>query len=250
MTSPDMAATTVEALIALLKRRRMLFELLTGVVAPTDASNQLGTSLVISNPAHITVILDGDTNSINAQSLVGTVVIGSCVPVLYVPPTGYYIIGYLDVPPNTPVYYEQIITSGSTTTSLTEQVVYTTTGGPSGNGKVLFKDGHAYYIDVFSQVHTPIAQNPTSLIRLGSLTGTSLLGGPRLQLPATNQDVDYVRRGYVINNTGADINDVLVVTITPQSANAVTFNSGVTAGRYIEVTDKGAISQYPGANVV
>ena len=62
--------------------------------------------------------------------------------------------------------------------------------------------------------------------------------------------VDYDRHGYVINNTGADVQDVLVVTFTPQSANAVTFDSGATSGRYIEVVDKGDVSQYPGANVV
>lgn len=250
MTGPDLTATTVEALVAMLKRRRMLFELMTGTVAPLNAADRIDSTDVVGDTGQIKVILDGDTVPTNAQSMVGTVVMGSRVPVLYVPPTGYYIIGFLDVVPGTVVYYEQIKSLNTSTTALTEQIIYTTTLGPLGSGQVLFKNGHAYFIEVWSQSHCAVAQNPSALVRLTDLSGTVVLAGPRLQLPASNLDVPFDKHGYVINNTGADLLRVLAVTLTLQSANAVTFGTASAIDQYIKVTDVGDISGYPGAKVV
>lgn len=247
MNQPDLSAVTVEALIAMLKRRRMLFELQTGTVIPVHGSDQVDTTNAVNNPGSILVVLDGDVVATNAQSLVGTVVIGTRVPVLYVPPTGYYIIGFLDVPVGAVVFYEQLVTLNTSTTALTEQIIYTTTKGPQGNGQVLWKDGHAYFVEVWSQSHSAAVQNPATAVRLTDIAGTRILSGPRLQLPGGNLDIPYDKHGYVANSTGADLSTVLVVTMTLATATAVTFGTASAIDQYIKVTDVGDVSGYPGA---
>lgn len=78
--------TTVEAIVAMLRRRRVLWEL------------HLGTVSTVTNGATAGVQLDGDSANVAAQSIVGTVPSGTRVVVVYVPPAGYYIVGWTGVP--------------------------------------------------------------------------------------------------------------------------------------------------------
>lgn len=92
MSGEDTTKTTAEATLEVLRRRRMLMGFALGTVqdlldvTPTATDNT------------IPVLLDGDTSTINAQSLVGALPNGTRVPVLYVPPAGYIITGHVDDP--------------------------------------------------------------------------------------------------------------------------------------------------------
>ena len=81
------AATTVDALLASMKRRRLLWEL------------HLGTVSTAANGTTSGVLLDGDTNTVPAQSLLGDLPQGQRVVVFYVPPAGYYVAGWVGDPP-------------------------------------------------------------------------------------------------------------------------------------------------------
>jgi hypothetical protein len=79
----DAANTTIDALLTYLKRRRMLWEL------------HLATATTTPNGQSMGVTLDGDTGVTTAQSIIGPVAVGARVVVVYVPPAGYYIAGYV-----------------------------------------------------------------------------------------------------------------------------------------------------------
>lgn len=91
MADDGLVATSTEATLALLKRRKMLFEFMTGTVTnpPNAATAGLGT---------VPVVLDGDTEPVSAQSLIGAVVDGQRVPIIFVPPNGYMIVGHIADP--------------------------------------------------------------------------------------------------------------------------------------------------------
>jgi hypothetical protein len=235
----DNAATTADAFIALLKRRKILWELHLGTVGPSVS----GDPTLIINSTQTQVTLDGDTGIITARSLVDTLLTGARVAVIFVPPAGYYIIGVLGAPMTvgTTVYFENLNTTFTTSASSVEQVVYTTLGS------VTFETGNAYFIEVWAQIHSvTTASNPSANVREGSLTGTILAAGPRIALAAANLDDRFDRHGYVVNTTGQEIIQPLVVTVTPNGV-ACVWAGIVTSNMYIRVAYVGPSSAFPGA---
>jgi hypothetical protein len=89
---PSTAVPSLDQFLDTLKRRKILWELHLGTVTPAvsvDISN-------IVPVANVPVLLDGDDTPIAAQGIVGPVFAGSRVVVVFVPPSGYYIMGYAD----------------------------------------------------------------------------------------------------------------------------------------------------------
>jgi len=83
------AQTTVEELVAYLKRRKILWELHLCLSASND---------IQETGNHVSVVLDGDTADtvIRVMTLVGPIYPNVHYVVIFVPPVGYYIIGALD----------------------------------------------------------------------------------------------------------------------------------------------------------
>jgi hypothetical protein len=73
-------------------RKGLLWKFILGTVS-TSAANG-----VFYDVLTVPMTLDGDTTTVSARSLIGPVTEGARVAVIYVPPTGYYIVGYVNNP--------------------------------------------------------------------------------------------------------------------------------------------------------
>lgn len=80
----DPTNATINQLIQVLQRRKLLWEFKTGIVVPGGSA---------AGQVIITVQLDGDDNPLPCKTLIGPVLTGTRVAVIFVPPTGYYVIG-------------------------------------------------------------------------------------------------------------------------------------------------------------
>lgn len=94
-----------------LQRRKVLWEFKLGVCMSQAAT---------AGSTDITVVLDGDDNSLTCRTLIGPPPPGSKVAVIFVPPTGYYIIGLVGGQPLGPlglVAAVGVSTTGALTTA-------------------------------------------------------------------------------------------------------------------------------------
>jgi hypothetical protein len=82
-TSDDPLTGSVDQLLTLLKRRKILWEFHTG------------TAQAESSGSDVAVLIDGDKSSILARTLCGRVKINDRVAIIFVPPSGYYIVGII-----------------------------------------------------------------------------------------------------------------------------------------------------------
>jgi len=106
-TSPTMIdpyASTVDQLLALLKRRKILWEF------------HLGTILQVNGPA-LQVLLDGDDTPISARCFTGFLA-SQRVALIFVPPSGYYVVGLIGDAQGVPEIL-MTATRGASTTGLT-----------------------------------------------------------------------------------------------------------------------------------
>lgn len=90
------AVPTLDQFLDTLKRRKVLWEFHLGTVgaALLQGSNAIapaGAGSTVDFP----ITLDGDGENITAQSLVGNLLVGQRVAVMFVPPTSYNVIGVL-----------------------------------------------------------------------------------------------------------------------------------------------------------
>lgn len=107
-----------------------------------------------------------------------------------------------------------------------------------------FQNGRAYSVQHSAEVAGSVANLPiTYLVRRTSLAGAQKNLAAFTTSPAVGTTVHAQATFYVKNASGADITDVLVLTLTGSGGNASEFGSGL-AVRYLEVRDVGPSSQY------
>lgn len=87
MNESDLFATGAAAVIENAQRSGLTWRLVPGTVVSTSG-----------NVTSISVVVDGDLEPINTQSLMGPIPVGSRVMVLSVPPQGNYIVGWYGGP--------------------------------------------------------------------------------------------------------------------------------------------------------
>lgn len=103
MSDNDLFGTAAEAVYLNAQRNGLTWRLTPGTVLSSDSG------LLTS----ISVQLDGDDNSISAQSLIGPLLIGARVMVMTVPPQGNYIIGYYGASKQVVSYIDEIVRNSS-----------------------------------------------------------------------------------------------------------------------------------------
>jgi hypothetical protein len=137
--------------------------------------------------------------------------------------------------PRGALFYQEIPAGAFTSPAAVGEVVAKTTG------TIQFPPGRAMAIEVSTQIHSAVAQNPIFNVRLSNLAGTILFGGPRIPTLATGQDVPVYRRFVVVNDTGTFITKALALTINPSVATSVVVNFVAEPNQsWVEVTDLGA----------
>lgn len=143
------------------------------------------------------------------------------------------------------IYMEQqTFTFTSTTTIGSEQVAFTTTNS------MTWLNARGYRVTFSAQLKSTALQNPACQIRQNNLAGVSLIGGPRLPITTTGNDLPCERWGIFVNTTGATKTGKLCFTVTPQAATAVVCEGGSGSGvARIVVEDMGSTGQYSGISV-
>lgn len=84
----DPMTASVDELLKTLERRNLAWKLMMGSTISTLAA------AIGSDPTNVPVILDGDTQPVRARSLIQPWTGAGRVFVIFVPPHGYYIVGY------------------------------------------------------------------------------------------------------------------------------------------------------------
>jgi hypothetical protein len=133
------------------------------------------------------------------------------------------------------VLFEYITSQLSTTTTIAEQLLYTT-------GSIAWQPGRVYEVYSYLQVKSAAVQNPTVSFRKTNLAGTVLLNGPRVEIDVTGQDIMCIRHGYVVNDTGSVVNAPLALTVAPTVATVVSIDGSATPTTspcFIRVIDVG-----------
>lgn len=115
---PDPFSAGADAIVEMLGRRNILWKFLLGTVM------DVGT--VLYQTRTVPVQLDGDTTQQNASSLIGPVNQGARVALLFVPPNGYYVVGYVSAVGHFTAYTEngQVSFGFTTQTSATINVTF------------------------------------------------------------------------------------------------------------------------------
>lgn len=107
--SSDPTNAMLSQFLQLLQRRKVLWEFKLGVAQGSTVGN-----------TDVNVLLDGDDNPIVCRTLIGPSLAGLKVAVIFVPPTGYYIVGTVGANPPGPlgvVAAVQVVTTGGLTTT-------------------------------------------------------------------------------------------------------------------------------------
>jgi hypothetical protein len=119
--APDIFSAGADQMIDLFTRKGLLWKMILGT-ASSSAPNG-----VFYNVLAVPATLDGDSTTVSARSLIGPVNEGARVAMIYVPPTGYYIVGYVANPGHGFALAENRITSVSFTSlsSTTVNVTFT-----------------------------------------------------------------------------------------------------------------------------
>jgi len=90
--SADPTNAMLAQFLQLLQRRKVLWEFKIGLVATATIGN-----------SDLSVLLDGDDNPIICRTLIGPPSVGTKVAVIFVPPTGHYVIGIVGGQPIGPL---------------------------------------------------------------------------------------------------------------------------------------------------
>lgn len=119
--APDVFSAGADQIVDMLTRKGILWKFMLGTAASSAVNGVFYDTLVVP------VTLDNDTTTVSARSLIGPVTQGARVAVIYVPPTGYYIVGYVSNPGHGFRQTENRINSVSFTalSSTTVNVVFT-----------------------------------------------------------------------------------------------------------------------------
>lgn len=90
--APDVFSAGADQIIDLFKRKGLFWKFMLATVSSTAANG------VFYDVLTVPATLDGDETIVSARSLIGPVTQAARVAIMYVPPTGYYIIGYVHNP--------------------------------------------------------------------------------------------------------------------------------------------------------
>jgi hypothetical protein len=90
--APDVFSAGADQIIDLFKRKGLFWKFTLATVSNTAANG------VFYDVLTVPATLDGDETIVSARSLIGPVSQGARVAIIYVPPTGYYIVGYVNNP--------------------------------------------------------------------------------------------------------------------------------------------------------
>jgi len=146
-----------------------------------------------------------------------------------------------------------LVTAPANTSAVagTETVVFTTPVS------MTFKDGRAFAVELMNaQIKSAAIQNPSFRLRETNLAGTILVNGPRVPIPVAGIDEPLTAGQLIfINNSGADITQPLVLTMTPQVATLVTLDASTGASAWgFKVRDIGScvngVPTYTGVSLV
>jgi hypothetical protein len=137
------------------------------------------------------------------------------------------------------IYAETFAGTATTTTSLTEQLLYTMAG------TAVFRAGRAYMVTFIAAIKSAAVQYPGVNIRETNLAGTSLFGS-REMIPATGFDLPLRKFGVIVNGTAGDLTKALCITATPAVATAVSIDAGVGSAWWL-IEDIGAATAFPSA---
>jgi hypothetical protein len=184
--------------------------------------------------------LDGDLDTsagITAVSFIGGLAVGMRVMVVFIPPTGYYIVGTIN-PVQTQRYEIGAFTSHATTITTTETVMETFTAF-----SVL--PGAAYRVEVGNGLLAATTAFTRFRLRKTNTAGQTLTASasfPGIGLAIA--PMYYV--GYFRNNTGAPITTNLVLTAVTLSGTSTWYADAETQ-RFVSLTYAGPAVNYPSA---
>lgn len=143
------------------------------------------------------------------------------------------------------IYYEQITAATSSSTSLSEQLWFTT------GATVNCLAGMAYEVELMGGAASNTAQSYSVSVRKTNLAGTVLVSGVKFDLPHTAQGTQFIRKGVFLNSTGSTVNATLAATVTLTSATAVQFQGAAAPNAvYWKVTEIGPASAFTGQPTV
>jgi hypothetical protein len=220
------AAATVDTLdefMAVLNRRKVLWELhIATVTARTNGSTRCN------------IIVDGDSSPIGADTLIGNLVTGQRVGVIFVPPSGYYVMGNVD---GSAVQTAGVVAYASSTSDL---VTSGTTNTLALQATGTFKNDHAYQLTFGWGLHVSIAGARADFTAFQDSTGLELIDFG-LIVPATIS-INYQANGTAMftNTSGHDITDTIDLFLTESgTAGTATWVATAARPRWMCVTDMG-----------
>lgn len=225
-TSVDTATAAADAVIANAQRLGLLWRIIPATVVGTT-----------SNVSNVGVTVDGDTQQVRAQSLIGVVNDGARVMVLVVPTALTYIIGYYGPSPQ-PSGIIQRVDSTANTAAITAETI-TLTGAV-----MTFMNGRAYRVIWTQRLDHSAAQTAVVRVRKTNIAGTQLSFWQAQVLGAVG--VNYYYELVIKRVAGSDLSDNIVLTLST-AAGTVTGRGAVDTVRYLEVWDAGLASEFPNA---
>lgn len=228
----------LDQFLTLLKRRKILWEFHLGTVS----------SQIASGFTNIPVVLDSDTVSINAQSIIGSVVPGARVCIIFVPPSGYFIIGGIGS-----------AAAGSVLTDVNgKSMIY----GTSNSGTVIaettvltspvftFPSGCVFSVK-WGWGFQAIATTSRPNFSVHALTSNNLLvdDGEKV-VGAAARNYSAHAEGIFCNNSGANITDSLILTLRDNSgaSGALLAGSASRPSFFGPITILGTVSQFTDKN--
>lgn len=192
--------------------------------------------------ANETIVYDGDSAPIAAMNITGQVVtVGQRVMAIAVPPAANYIIGFATVLDTTGRGLIARISSFAQTGLISAETIVLSISS------ITFVRNRAYAIHFEGTAFgTVAAWSHFVRIRLTGTSGT-LLAYRQEQQTGIGAQESVVGTIYVVNTSGGDETNTLVLT-SQASAGSLRWGTNLTTDvYYLEVTDVGAASQYAGA---
>ena len=237
-TVHDPIIAGLDQFLTLLKRRKVLWEFHLGTVR----------SQIASGFANIPVQLDGDGVSVNAQSIIGIVAPGSRVCVIFVPPSGYIIVGGLgaavvgselvDVNGRSMIYAVVNSATVIAKTTIMTSPVFTFPPG------CVFKVGWGWGVQGIAATSRP------NFVVNALTTNNQLYDDGEKAVTGLARNFSAHAEGIFCNNTGVPITDALVLTLADLSgASGVLMVGTATRPAFFgPVTILGSVKQFTDKN--
>lgn len=229
MSAGQQTTATLDEFLATLKRRKILWEMHIATVNEDSAN---------STAAKVTI--DGDTLPIPVDTIIGNVIQGQRVIVIFVPPSGYYIVGNVDgtgVVMSGIVAYVAIPSNSSAITTKT-----TVMSTPPG----IFLNGHSYEVSYGWGAQVSVLGGRADFTAEQDSTGTQIGEFGAIIPGAASVNVTANGTAVFSNRSGHTITDVLNLTLTESGTAGTVTQVGTSARpRWFMVKDIGVA--YPGS---